>query len=582
MPGRTKKPISTPQPVETPTPMVAPPKSRLLYLVAGLAALFLFTFFSVEIADSDFWWHLRTGQYIAETHRLPYPDPFAYTTATAGSAYPGEEMLRHFNLTHEWLFQVILFLVYHTGGFASVVLLRILVMSATCATVGLVAYRRTGAFYLGLAAALATGLVATTFRLDRPYLFSFLLQAVVIVILEYRRYLWILPLLFVVWANLHGGFFIGWFVLGAYSVEAAVARFRGRREERDVTLWVVAAVSVAASGLNPNGFDAIRVIMLYQQSKLQHAVWEWKSQGLWPLEPFQVSFLATVPIVLWYWRRVRLSDWLLYAAFAIASFMAVRNVMLFGVVAPFVAASVLPWKRLPPALIQWAMAAALLAAAVFEVIQGGLAFHPSWRYPWEIAKFMEDHHVSGRMINSYSLGGFLIWRLWPLEKVFIDGRALSDNVFDDYTQIVLNIGDRPGRNAADLIAKYGIDVAILDGFEYVSGDPFLSAIAMGDPNQSEWKLVVLDKASALYMKHPPPGVTPIQQPYALASLEQECRNFMEHDPEMPNCSHGLAMAYLHINDVVHGREWLAYYLAHKTGPDPASEALFQSIASRRR
>ncbi len=59
-------------------------------LLICLCALLLLGLFSREVYDSDFWWHLLTGQYIVETHTLPFPDPFAWTTATARDAYPGE------------------------------------------------------------------------------------------------------------------------------------------------------------------------------------------------------------------------------------------------------------------------------------------------------------------------------------------------------------------------------------------------------------------------------------------------------------------------------------------------------------
>ena len=52
--------------------------------------MILFCVFSREISDTDFWWQLKTGEYITQTHSLPDPDPFAYTTAGAGEAYDGE------------------------------------------------------------------------------------------------------------------------------------------------------------------------------------------------------------------------------------------------------------------------------------------------------------------------------------------------------------------------------------------------------------------------------------------------------------------------------------------------------------
>ena len=62
-----------------------PSKSRrnTLRICAAVAtAAFLIAIFAGPIEDTDFWWHLKTGQYIAQQHRLPFPDPFSYTAAT--------------------------------------------------------------------------------------------------------------------------------------------------------------------------------------------------------------------------------------------------------------------------------------------------------------------------------------------------------------------------------------------------------------------------------------------------------------------------------------------------------------------
>ena len=45
-----------------------------------LAALCLTGLFSTEISDPDFWWHLKTGEYIVQHGSLPVPDPFSFTT----------------------------------------------------------------------------------------------------------------------------------------------------------------------------------------------------------------------------------------------------------------------------------------------------------------------------------------------------------------------------------------------------------------------------------------------------------------------------------------------------------------------
>src|ERR1035438_54303 len=174
----------SPIPIEPPLAL-----SRWFPAVAAVLAVILWLgWFSPEIYDTDFWWHLKTGQFIVQNRALPVPDPFAFTTAGAGEAYPGEAIARYFNLTHEWLAQVLLYSVWRAAGFGGVVLFRAALLAGLCSLVGLIAWRRCGGFYRSLAAACATAGMAIRFALDRPYLITFLLLAAAIAILEYRRW----------------------------------------------------------------------------------------------------------------------------------------------------------------------------------------------------------------------------------------------------------------------------------------------------------------------------------------------------------------------------------------------------------
>ena len=106
------------------------------------------------------------------------------------------------------------------AAFPGLILGRAVLLAAFCGTAGLLVWRRTGHYYRALVTALVAGTIASAFAMDRPFVFTFLFLAVTAAILESRRGLWILPPLFVVWANCHGGYFMGWVVLGAYSAEA--------------------------------------------------------------------------------------------------------------------------------------------------------------------------------------------------------------------------------------------------------------------------------------------------------------------------------------------------------------------------
>jgi hypothetical protein len=559
-PAQSAAPVATQVPAVQAATQVAEPR-WLRPLIVLLGAAMLFVWFSTEVADSDAWWHLKTGQYILETHKLPVPDPFAFTTATAGSAYPGEETVRHFNLTHEWLAQILFYLCYAAGGFAGMVIFRSLLMMGVCALTGLIAWRRTQHFYLAVAAAIATGLIGKSFLSDRPFVISFLLIGITLALLEYRRWLWVLPALFVFWANCHGGFFLGWGLLGAYCVQAAWARYRGQPETGDKKLYLVSAVSIAASGLNPNFFAPVLMPLLYRNSAMQRQLSEWQHTAWWLLQPFQVLLLITIVVMLFAWRRVGVADWLLFLAFAFASLWAVRNVMLFGIVAPFLIATYVPWKRALPAIAGFAAAGLLVLGIGVGVASGeGLQFHAAlWKYPWGAAKFLEDHHIQSRMLNSYADGGFLIWRLWPQQRVFIDGRALSDNVAQDYRSIVFNMA---GADPQQLLDKYGVDTIVLDGYEYASGEPYREEAVLALTTPVAWHLVYWDETATIFMRHPPPDVPALQNPLALHSMEAQCENHIAHDPYHAGCARGLSNLYAQIGDAGQARKWMDFYSSH--------------------
>ncbi|MGB9454436.1 MAG: hypothetical protein WCB12_00195 [Bryobacteraceae bacterium] len=562
-------------------PPPTPPPRRLGLLLIVLSAILCLGLFSPEIRDSDFWWHLRTGQYIVETHSLPVPDPFAYTTAAAPLAYAGEGAVRHFNLTHEWLAQVLLYSAYRVGGFPGVVLFRALLLAAFCGLAGFVAWRRSGVPDRGWMAGLAAAAIAFPFALDRPQLFTYLFLALTVVVLESRRRLWLLPPLFLIWANCHGGFFLGWVVLAAYCAEALVARVRGKSLPEVRTLWPWSAVAVLASGINPNGFRAVQVLLLYRSSAMQSHLLEWGRPPLWPPPLFGVLLAAAAGAMVWQRRKVRIGDWLLLAAFSTGAFTAERNTIFMGFFAPVFLASYLPWKRLLPALAGWAAAAALAAGIFWGIVAGNFfQLHAAeWRYPAGAADFLEAHDVTGRMFNTYEYGGYLIWRLWPRGRVFIDGRALSERIFDDYARILYNHDASGGKSAEQLLGQYGIQVIIMNTFEYVTGTVYLLAPALADPAQTEWKLVYRDPQALVWMRRPPAGVAPLGSLEVFGQMEAECGLHLDREPGLPRCARSLAQTFAKIGDFTRARRWLGAYLEHPHPPDPEAEQAYRQYVS---
>src|SRR5262245_51460256 len=115
MPGKSKP---SPAPVRVP---VAEPR-WLKPTLLGLAVVMLLTCVTGEIADTAIWLHLMTGRHTLDHRALTVPDPFSYTSNTDSPAFPGEAKTRYFNLTHEWLAQIAMYLIHSAAGFPGLVL----------------------------------------------------------------------------------------------------------------------------------------------------------------------------------------------------------------------------------------------------------------------------------------------------------------------------------------------------------------------------------------------------------------------------------------------------------------------------
>jgi hypothetical protein len=554
-------------------------------MLLALSAALLMGWFSPEISDPDFWWHLKTGQYVLQEHSLPAPDPFAYTSAMGSPAYRGELRTRYFNLTHEWLAQVLFYVIYRAGGSGGAILFRAAVLAAVCAIVGLVAHRRSGGFYRALAAAFASAGVLSAFAADRPFVITFLLLVATIAILEWagrgaRPALWLLPPLLLIWANCHGAYFLGWVVLAAYSGEALLLRLRKRPVPGDHTLWAVCGIAVALSGLNPNGFRIPQILWYYRGSYLTSRLLEWAPTQWWPPRWYSLLLAGAVAVLVWAWKRVRVVDWLLFTAFSLAAFAAYRNVVLIGLFTPILIVSYMPaGKRRSPAWLQYS-AVAVVVAGLAAGIAGGNFFQfraNPWKWPSGAADFLLAHHIMEPIFNSYEYGGYLMWRLWPGERVFIDGRALNESVFQDYARILYNHDENGGKSASQLLDQYGIQAIVMNGFEYVTGNVYKLAPALADSQQTEWKLVYSDPQAVVFLRHPPPDVQPLNSLAVFEHLEAECDLHIQHEPQYPRCARSLGQVFSRVGDYVRARRWIGVYLSLPHDRDPEAEEAFRKL-----
>src|ERR1043166_3720182 len=161
---------------------------------------YAFFFAARPLSDGDFWWHLKTGEYIINTHSIPKTDIFSFTNY--GKPW----------VAHEWLSEVIFYVIFSKLGFnALIVIFAILTSLAFW-----FAFKRADSHPVigGFATLLGVWTVLPTIGV-RPRVFTLLLASVFLIVLEtyVRRekgpHIWWLVPVMAIWVNLHGGFLIG-------------------------------------------------------------------------------------------------------------------------------------------------------------------------------------------------------------------------------------------------------------------------------------------------------------------------------------------------------------------------------------
>ena len=244
-------------------------------------------------------------------------------------------------------------------------------------------------------------------------------------------------------------------------------------------------------------------------------------------------------------------------------------------------AAYIPKRRALPQAAALVAAACLVAFDVAPAWTSGNTFAlraAEWQLPSGAADFISQHGLKDRMFNGYEIGGYLVWRLWPDQRDFIDPRGLSEQAYEDYRHILLN-ADAEGKKAAEkLLMKYGVAMIVTDGFDYLSGQVYPLVMELASGPGAEWKLVYADAKGFIMMRQLPSGVEPLDaRTVVLPSLEAQCALHIRHDPGRPYCARGLAEVYSLLRDTRQAQRWIAFYLEHRNGSDPEAEQISRSL-----
>ncbi len=287
------------------------------FLWLGLVLLIALSIaFLLPITPQDYWWYLRVGRDTLSSGAVPKVDTFTFTQAGTPVVY------------HSWGAAVLFWLIYRLGGLSLTLLLRAALIASAYSLVWLTA-RRLGAGRLGSALVLLAAVLASSNNWSmRPQLFAYPLFALALFLL-YRwqtgekRAVWGLPLISLLWVNLHGSF-----VMLVLLVGAALVLGRGNRR----TLGLAFAGVLLATLVNPRGFGAWTYVfnsLTVASSQQFSAEWLPPVNTGWQMNIFFMWLLGFPLLASLSPRKLDRLEWTWYLGFGFLALWGERYVIWF-------------------------------------------------------------------------------------------------------------------------------------------------------------------------------------------------------------------------------------------------------------
>ncbi len=432
------------------------PSGADLIFFAMLGVLVLTPLSVRLLGDAGIGWHIRTGQEILATHSIPRVDSFSSTMA--GKPW----------FAWEWLYDLTVGKLESEWGLNGVVWFTAMTIALTFAcTFRFLMARRTNVV-LALVLVLLAVSASMIHFLARPHVVSWLFTLAWFYLLDGSerlslkgrggspRWIFALSLLMLVWVNVHGGFLLGFVLLGIFLLGAGWTWFNtneNRIEEmlqkiaaakRMRSLAVVTLLSGVASLVNPYGWKLYGHVYGYLSNRfLMDHIDEFQSPNFHGIAQkcFLLLLLITVATVAIRGNELRLSQGLTILLAVYAGLYASRNIPVSSILLVMIVGPLVPAARFTREFSQ-RMAAVetglrghlwpiLAMVATFAVVaNGGRVGSGVWmdahfsnaRMPVQAVNFLEEKQVRGAILSPDYWGGYLIYRLYPMVRVVVDDR----------------------------------------------------------------------------------------------------------------------------------------------------------------
>lgn len=388
--------------------------------------------------DGDLPRHLLMGKYVLETGTPPTQEIFSYP-------YESKPYV-----SHEWLAGVIYYLSYVLFGLNGVVLLASILIATTFTIIYSQAVAGHGELFLNFLLVILGAAVSSIHWIPRPHLFTMLFLGIWLIWMDRLSRgvplkLWMFPALMLFWGNIHAEFVAGFLVLMAYIAGWFWQYLFARPSLTPQTgrhLLLVTLFSFLASLINPAGLKTWETILGYvNNSYLMSRITETQPPDFTRAEYLPLLILLGFSILLLVIRRNKFTpaQVFLMAGFGMMSLFSARNAHLFGVVAPFVLSNGLngitnfrPFKTIESVIMQVEsqinrkmlpiIIAVTISIAVIARAENFNRFEPSV-FPVDAVSWLKNNLQQGRMFNAFDWGGYILFHLWPQQKVFIESQT---------------------------------------------------------------------------------------------------------------------------------------------------------------
>ena len=468
--------------------------SQTRAIFVAIVALGLLVLAARPAVDPDLWWHLRTGQLTLQNHAIFRIDPYSFTRAESPW------------INHEWLSDILMFGLYRLSGFGGLIVVFALLITGAF----LLVFRRCqgGPYFAGILTIWAAVASRPAWGV-RPQLLSLFFASLLLVLHESRvrhpRILWWAVLLILLWVNLHAGYALGIALLILFLMGEALDALAGSASWADVkprirTMALVIAASLAVVPLNPYGTKMYSYpISTLHSVSMQSKIAEWFSPNFHDPQylPLVLLMLAILAALALSSKPARPGELLLLLAANFAALLSVRHVGFYALIAAPLLSRLFSLdfqgrrsRSLPLASAALINVAIVVAFAIFAAVHVRAVIKDqtaadAQRFPVRAVSFLATQHPPGPILNDYDWGGYLIWRLYPGCRVFIDGRAdvYGDLLMKDFGDANSLTDDWHG-----VLERWKIRTIILK-----PGSPLLTALRAS----SKWKPLYSDSQATV-------------------------------------------------------------------------------------